>query len=154
MIDIPDTVVADILAKLTVIDNILAPYKVVISPSQKKHMSKIADATIAFADKTNGYMDTAPAFNPPFVVVSETHTEYANFKKVSPVVEKLKGMYTDVTNISIVSGSDAYTQFLAYYNSVKKATDLGIPGAKTIYDDLAKRFPGRPTTPPVPPVTP
>jgi hypothetical protein len=39
-----------------------------------------------------------------------------------------------------MSGSEAYTAALAYYNSVKQAAKMNVPNAKSIYKDLKQRF--------------
>ena len=40
----------------------------------------------------------------------------------------------------ILAGSEAYVASLAYYNSVKQAAKMNVPGALPIQDDLSKRF--------------
>ena len=40
----------------------------------------------------------------------------------------------------MLSGSEAYGEALAYYQSVKQAAKRNIPDAKVIYQDLRKRF--------------
>lgn len=40
----------------------------------------------------------------------------------------------------MVAGSEAYSAALTYYNTVKQANNMNIPGAKVIYEDLKKRF--------------
>jgi hypothetical protein len=42
----------------------------------------------------------------------------------------------------MVSGSEAYQASLIFYNSAKMAARQDIPGAKAVYDELRKRFPG------------
>jgi hypothetical protein len=42
----------------------------------------------------------------------------------------------------MVAGSEAYQSSLIFYNSVKMAARQDIPGAKAIYEELKKRFPG------------
>ena len=39
-----------------------------------------------------------------------------------------------------LSGSEAYVASLAFYNSVKQAAKINIPGAKAISEDLKLRF--------------
>lgn len=148
-VDIPDALIADILNLIEQLNTKLAPFFQNISEAEKKHIPKIADETIPFAEKANGYLDTDPQYNPPFIDVVETHKDFKNFVKIHPVQEKLQGLTQNVVNIGIVAGSDAYIQFLAYYNSVRQATKNGVAGAKEIYDELAKRFPGhKKVTPP------
>ncbi len=38
------------------------------------------------------------------------------------------------------TGGESYVNALSYYNSVKQATKMNVPGAKSIYEDLRKRF--------------
>lgn len=38
------------------------------------------------------------------------------------------------------AGGESYIIALSYYNSVKQATKMNVPGAKSIYEDLKKRF--------------
>jgi GrpB-like predicted nucleotidyltransferase (UPF0157 family) len=47
-----------------------------------------------------------------------------------------------VDDTTMVAGSEAYQFALIFYNSVKMAARQDIPGAKAIYEDLKKRFPG------------
>jgi hypothetical protein len=41
-----------------------------------------------------------------------------------------------------VAESEAYQAALVFYNSVKMAARRDIPGAKAVYEELKKRFPG------------
>jgi len=152
IVDVPDTVVTDVISRLRAIEDIMRPYFVALSENEKKHLSKIADETIPFAEKVNGYMDSEPQYNPPFISVPESHKDFANFMKLRPVVEKIQGLENEINNMDICAGNDSYIQFLAYYNSVREASKRGIPGAKAIYDELSKRFPAtrRKPTPPTP----
>jgi len=43
----------------------------------------------------------------------------------------------------MLAGSEAYVAALSFYNSVKQAAKLNVPEAKTIYEDLKKRFAGQ-----------
>jgi len=151
-VDIPDQVINDVMSKLNDINTIMLPYYQTMSEEEKKHLPKIADETIPFAEKADGFLDTEPKYNPQFIDIQETHKDFKNFQKVHPVLEKIQGMEKNFTNITISAGSDAMIQFLAYYNSVKRAAKIGVPGAKAIYDELRKRFPGGPGRPPVIPV--
>jgi hypothetical protein len=42
-----------------------------------------------------------------------------------------------------LSGSEAYSGGLMFYNSTKNAMKSKIPKAETIYNDLSARFPGK-----------
>jgi hypothetical protein len=38
------------------------------------------------------------------------------------------------------AGGESYVNALSYYNSVKQVAKMNVPGAKSIHDDLKKRF--------------
>jgi hypothetical protein len=49
-------------------------------------------------------------------------------------------MCDNLRDTQMLAGSDAYTAALAYYNSVKQAAKMNVPNAKTIQEELGKRF--------------
>jgi hypothetical protein len=49
-----------------------------------------------------------------------------------------------IDDLILLTGNDTFSAGLLYYKSVKAAADAGQAKAKPIYEDLAKRFPGRP----------
>jgi hypothetical protein len=51
-------------------------------------------------------------------------------------------LHENVDDTTMVAGSEAYQFALIFYNSVKMAARQDIPGAKAIYGELKKRFPG------------
>ena len=154
-VDVPDAVITQALTLLTQLETLLKPYFVTISEEQKKHTVKISDKTIPFATKADAYIGTEPKYNPPFIDINETHKDFKNFLKLNPVMQKIQGLDKEISNMDIAAGSDALIQFLAYYASVQKAAEMGVPGAKPIYDELATRFPGRKKgNPPPPPAKP
>jgi hypothetical protein len=46
-----------------------------------------------------------------------------------------------LVNIQMRAGSEAYQTALLFYTSVKTAATNRIAGARSIYDDLSKRYP-------------
>ncbi len=142
-VDIPDQVINDVMSKINDINNLMQPYYQTMSEQEKKHLIKIADESIPFAEQADGFLDTEPKFNPQFINIPETHKDFKNFQKLHPVVEKIQGMEKNFINTLISAGSDAMIQYLAYYNSATEATKRGIPGAKAVYEELSKRWKGR-----------
>ena len=41
---------------------------------------------------------------------------------------------------AMMAGVESYINALSYYNAVKQAAKMNVPGAKAIYEDLSKRF--------------
>ena len=64
--------------------------------------------------------------------------------------EELRGIKAQITQLSdalsdtqMLTGSDAYSAALMFYNTVKTARKSNVAKAGTIYEDLSKRYPGR-----------
>jgi hypothetical protein len=51
-------------------------------------------------------------------------------------------LHENVDDTTMVAGSEAYQAALVFYNSVKMAARQDISGAKAVYEELKKRFPG------------
>ena len=84
--------------------------------------------------------------------------DYAVMKSAIDILQIGTPVNKNIDNLRIAGGSDVMVAALAYYQSVKRASEMGVPGAKSIYEDLRKRFPGAPdedggTPPPPPPPT-
>jgi hypothetical protein len=47
-----------------------------------------------------------------------------------------------INDTQMTAGSEAYQAALIFYNSAKVAATQGIAGAKAVYEQLKKRFPG------------
>jgi hypothetical protein len=56
------------------------------------------------------------------------------------VYREVDQLCTQLDDTVMMSGSEAYTAALAYYNSVKQAAKMNVPNAKSIYKDLKQRF--------------
>jgi hypothetical protein len=63
---------------------------------------------------------------------------------LSPLAHALESLAEGASDTRMLSGTEAYTAALSYYQSVRTAAKRGIPGAEAIYRDLAERFPGAP----------
>ena len=152
---IPPEVKQSILLKLAEVDELLKPFLIALQPDERKVIPKMADGSIPFVSKTLGYVKTNPQFVPAYINVPELEID---FKAVIDLTEFTHTCYklTDgLKDTIMLSGSEAYVAALSYYNSVKNASKMNVPGAKAIYDDLKKRFenqgPGKPPdTPPQP----
>lgn len=57
-----------------------------------------------------------------------------------PLLRVVKQMSDGLDDTSMQAGAESYVNALAYYNAVKQAAKMNIPGAKAIFEDLSKRF--------------
>jgi len=122
------------------INDILVPHMVVLSDTERKTLPKMADATLPFVEKVASYAVTHPQFKPDYVNAEELATDVNGFKTSNRILTSASQLVRLLEDISILSGSEAYSSALSYYRNVKVQARDGRPGAKTVCDDLQQRF--------------
>lgn len=122
---------------------VLFPAHLSLPESERKGGFKLGDKTSEFLEKGKFYMEQNPQFTPGFVDKTEAFMDANYAMKMMAISRKMNTILTEVDDMATIAGSEALTAVLSYYHSVKDAARKGVPGAKAIYDDLAKRFPGR-----------
>ena len=153
--DIPDDDLQAVQAAVQTLQAKLIPHLVNIGADEKRALTKMGSKSVDFVSKTLTYSNTNPQFKPAFVDLdnfSHDVTAFGLLRSLQQPVSQLADMLDDSM---AVAGSDAMNAALAYYQSVKTANKLNVPGAATISDDLSTRFAGQglrapvkaPTTP-------
>ena len=137
---IPDEVMADVTLVLTNAANKLQPYLIALTPEQRKELPKMSDKTVPFVEKNLEYCGSSPQFVPPFMDCEALGGDVKVTQQLTPVFRIVKAMNDGLDDTIMAAGSEAYINALNYYNSVKQAAKSNVPGAKSIYDDLSKRF--------------
>jgi hypothetical protein len=139
--DLSDEWLNQVLQKLDEINNML-PVHLTLTDDERQGGFKLGDKGIGFLEKGKDYMKQAPQFSPGYLDMDETLRD-ANFSvKMNTVSRKIKVLQTLVEDLVTIAGMEALAGILSYYRSVKNAAKDGVPGAKPIYEDLKKRFPG------------
>ena len=147
--NIPDDDLQAVQAAVQTLQAKLVPHLVNIGPDEKRALSKMGSKSVDFVSKTLTYANTNPQFKPAFVDIdsfSQDVTAFGVLRSLQQPVSQLADMLDDSLALT---GSDAMNAALAYYQSVKTANKLNVPGAATIADDLATRFAGQGTRAPV-----
>lgn len=86
------------------------------------------------------YAESDDQFAPPFMDVPEMRKDFDVVDKLMPILRKVGQLNSNLADTLMLAGSEAYVAALSYYNSVKLATRMNIPGAKPVYEDLKVRF--------------
>jgi len=141
--NIPDEDLQAVQAAVQTLQARLMPHLVNIGPDEKRALAKMGSKSVDFVSKTLNYATTNPQFKPAFVDIdnfSRDVTAFGVLRSLQQPVSQLADMLDDSLALT---GSDAMNAALAYYQSVKTANKLNVPGAATINDDLATRFSGQ-----------
>jgi len=116
------------------------PYLIALTPEERKRIPKMSDATLPFVQKALDYASTNPSFVPAYIDVSELKVDMVAANTLMEVQRPLAQIAQSLDDTMMLCGSEAYIAALAFYNSVKQAAKLKVPGAESIYEDLSTRF--------------
>jgi hypothetical protein len=140
---IPDSVITQVQTKLNEIKSLLKPYSVPLTPSERHSVLKMGDKSLTFVEKSHDFAVENPGFVPPFLNMPKFDIDFADAHGLWTVRNDAQQVYEMIDDTTMVSGSEAYQAALVFYSSVKVAAAKDIPGAKAIYEELRKRFPGK-----------
>ncbi|MEQ8550087.1 MAG: hypothetical protein RIC03_19385 [Cyclobacteriaceae bacterium] len=139
-IEIPQADIDAVKAALATIQTTLAPYVLALTPEQRKTIPKMSDGTVPFVSKVMDYATSDPQFTPPYMDVPEMKKDFDATLALLPLLRTVDQIEDNLNDTTMLAGSEAFIAALSYYNSVKMAAKMNIPGAKAIFDDLRVRF--------------
>lgn len=137
---ISDQTLAQIETKISEIRQLLSPYLVNLTPEERTKLPKMSDKSVSFVSKVMEYIKTNPDLIPPMMDKEEMEKDFKLNQSLQPVFKILKQLSENVSETLMLTGHEAYAQALLYYATVKMAAKTGSPDAKTIQEDLGKRF--------------
>ena len=115
-----------------------------LSEDERGRLPRMADKTMAFDDKCEAYMAGRPDRVPNFIVLLERAKDRKLVEDLLPCLRELSPLAQALEDTLALANSDNMGD-LSFYQNVKQAAKRGVSGADAIYDDLKKRFPGRPS---------
>lgn len=137
---IPEEVIASVSQKISEIQAELNPYVIALSPDDRRELPKMSDKTQPFVEKALAYAISAPQFAPPYMDVAGLTNDMKVHEQLTPLLREIRMLYDKLDDTTMEAGAESYVCTLSYYNSVKMAAKMDIPGAKAILEDLRKRF--------------
>jgi hypothetical protein len=140
---IPDDDLQAVQAAVQTLQTKLVPYLVNIGPDEKRSLAKMGSKSVDFVSKTLTYASTNPQFKPAFVDIDSFSSDVTAFGVLRSLQQPVSQLADMLDDSLAITGSDAMNAALAYYQSVKTASKLNVPGAATITDDLSTRFAGQ-----------
>jgi len=137
---IPAEVTADVSQKLNEVAAALQPYLMALSPEERMKLPKMSDKTYPFVEKTLDYTQSKPEFAPPYMDKQALADDMKVVEDLLNLYRTVKQLASGLDDTAMQAGAESYMNALGYYNSVKQAAKMNVPGAKSVYDDLKKRF--------------
>ena len=123
-----------------VITEVMAPHLIALTPGTRQKLAKMGDATLAFVRKALDYATTNPGVTPSFIDVAEFKQEVDAVNSLLQIMRPVEQVFQNLGDSVLLCGSKAYLTSLAFYNNVKRASKMSVPGAKAIEENLRARF--------------
>lgn len=114
-----------------------------LSVEDRHNLAKMGDKTLAFVTKSLEYAKQNPMVVTSFFDVAEFEKEVTTMNTLLRILKPMRQLLEEIDDTTLYVGSEAYTDALTFYTALKGAVKAGVPGMKTVYDDLQARFPGR-----------
>lgn len=141
-VQIPAADLQTITKLVTDLQTALAPYVITLNTEDRKSLLKMSDKSVSFVTKSLEYTKTNPEFVPAFLSVADMQVDADAVNTLQPLLRQVQQIADNLDDTVMLSGSEAFTAALLYYNNVKQALKGNVPNAKTVYDDLSQRYPG------------
>lgn len=123
---------------------ILAPHLISLTPDERVQLPKMGDKSIPFVTKGLEYLKVSGTPVPPYVNPVELEVDINAFETLRQIRQVAQPIVDMLDDTMLLCGSEAYVSVLAFYNYLKGAAKMNVPGAKSILEDLSTRFPSRP----------
>lgn len=126
---------------ISVLVRVLQPKLIQLKPEDRKALLKVGNKAVSFIVKTIGYADKYPELLPAYFNLEEAKIDQAAFATLLEFFEPLEKLIELLRDTMSLTGSEAYSQTLTIYETVKTAYKNRYPGAELIYNELKTWFP-------------
>ncbi|MDR1112158.1 MAG: hypothetical protein LBL18_00125 [Bacteroidales bacterium] len=142
VVSIPADILTQVQNLIRQANTLLAPYAIALTPAERRSMAKMGEKTLSFVEKSHEFAAQNPNFVPPYLNMADFDIDFADAHNLWSVLLASQQLHENLDDTTMAAGSEAYQAALVFYNSVKTAARQDIPGAKAVYEELGKRFPG------------
>jgi hypothetical protein len=139
---IPPEVITQIQQKLDDINTLLSPYSISLTPVKRRDMYVMGDKSAVFVEKAFDLARQNPPLVPSYMDMDEFLVDKSDAMGLRTVLNTAQQVVQGISDTSLAAGSEAMEFALIFYNAVKIAALHDVQGAKAVYEELRKRFPG------------
>lgn len=122
------------------LNTLLGPKLVTLTKEERRRLPKIDDHAVPMLEKVAHYVETNPEFVMPYddtELFKRNHEAFGDLREFLRAIEQIVSGLDDSLAIA---GSETDEFARRYYSSVGQAVKAGVPDARTIRDDLRKRY--------------
>jgi hypothetical protein len=125
---------------IATINGVVGKYLIALTPEERKALPKMSDGSLPFVTKALDYATTNPTFVPAYIDLPELKIDVDATAALLQIERPLEQLAQNLSDTVMLCGSEAYVTALTFYNSVKQAAKMKVPGAEPIANDLGERF--------------
>jgi len=140
---IPLSILQKAKLKLDEVMNMLRPYLVALSPSERQALVKLGAESLEFIELSYGFAAKNPELLPGFVETSIFGKDFFIAQELWSFAAKLNHMKDSIHDMEMAAGNYGLETALAFYRMIKIAARHDIPGARIIFEELKPMRPGR-----------
>jgi hypothetical protein len=140
-VSIPQQELEVIKSNLRTVLAALLLYAKVLTAQERHDFPKMGEKTLSFVEKALELATEYPELCPDFVNIEEFKIDFADATGLRTLKNTADQVSQIIDDIILLAGSEAYQSALSFYSYVRLLTDRNVPQAKTVYEELKKRFP-------------
>ncbi len=139
--EISEALIADVTEKLNSINASLNGVLIFnLTADERIAVRSIGDKSLAFVEKSLDYASGNPSLVPIYLDIPEAKKDFELSRNLYGILQQVNTLQRSLEDTMMVAGSEAYDAALIFYNSVKGASRVNVPGSEAVYNDLQKRF--------------
>jgi hypothetical protein len=147
---IPAEILEQARTKINDAVDLLKPYLIALTPAEKHEIPKMGPKTLNFVEKSHELAHENPNLVPNYLNMDEFDTDFADAHGLWTLYNRVIQLQEGIGDTQMTAGSEAFQAALVFYNSTKVAASQDVPGAKAVYEELKRRFPGKKRHPATP----
>ena len=120
----------------------LSPLLIALSATEKKDLPKIGEHYMDFVERALEGAEQNIGLVPHYLELDKVKIDVEAWKLLHSLERELSQLGSLLNDTATLSGSEAYSSMLSFYNYLKQGSKDDVPGAKPLYDSLKHFFPG------------
>ena len=119
------------------------PFLVGLTNTERQTLPKMSPVNRAFTEDAISVISNNTDMFPAYLDGNELSKDLQLYDQLDELLVMATQVCELIRDTQLLAGSEAYTTALASYRLVGAAAGGGLPGAKSVYEKLRKRFEGQ-----------
>ncbi len=125
---------------INTLENVLVNALITLRKKERVSLVKMGPGNYPFVKDCYGHMLKSHEHTPSYIDSEEMRIDIEAYEKLGLLYNKIEEIRSAIDDSIMLSGSEALTAALAYYKYITGASQSNVPGTKSIYENLKKRF--------------